>query len=267
MSIQVLNGYKIKKISSLKKLNKSLESIRKEINEVYYQEYHKEVAKLISSILDMKAIGYDKDVIRERLLKTYQIKIKNDISLDELILFLTKKEFSNNQGIKNHFNFSCKLSLYILDDSALLRIVTSKPTLLVNIGFEDSDWIRHPGNLLDVVPWDYDSRENQPNPIKLKEWKERASDWEYALNNLKPLKMRVNDVIVDYDKKIVLGIVNEAFKKRCEVIAEDRIHSAEDMYKDMPKYRVQEEIRKAYTEMYVALKQSYTEEDLKNIII
>ena len=43
MSIQINNGYKIKRVSSLKKLKKELDSIGEEINKLYYEEYHKEM--------------------------------------------------------------------------------------------------------------------------------------------------------------------------------------------------------------------------------
>lgn len=267
MVIQINNGYKIKKVSSLKKFKKAIDSIRKEIDKIYYEEYHKEVSILVASILDMKNIGYSDELIREKIFQKYNFRIKNNISVNELILLITKKEFSNNKDLNSHFDFACNLSLYIMDDYILLRIATNKSKLLTGIGYEDTDWIEYSGNLEEVIPWGYDSEDEHPMTISSKEWNERHKDWQYAISNVKPLKIRLNDVIVDYNKQLVLDIINNNFRRRCEDIAEDMIDLKKEDYKNIPKYKVQEEIRRVYTELYISLNNIYTIEDLEKTII
>lgn len=264
MSIQINNGYKIKRVSSLKKLKKELDSIGEEINKLYYEEYHKEISILISFILDMKATGYTKELIREKILENYNFKIKEDISLNELVLLMTKREFSNKQKTNFHFDFACNLSLYILNDYVLIRLSTNKPKLLDGIGYEDTDWVKHSGNLKNLLPWGYDSEDEEPTTISSKEWKERGNDWKYALENIKPLKIRLNDIILNYNKELVLNIINNNFGKRCENIAEDVINLKQEKYENLHRY---EEIRKTYTELYTSLKHIHTIDELENIII
>ena len=260
MNINITNGYKLKKVSSLKKFNEELILIKDEINKKYYEEYHKELALFIGLILDMKRLNFSTDKIRDILYKIYHIKLKESIALDDLVEYITRKEFTSNNFKLNHFHYACKISVYIVKDNVLLRIVTDKPNILSSIGYEDTDWIKHNGNLPELIPWGFDSEDELPTTLSTKEWNERRMDWEIALKE-KPLKIRINDFIDKYDKNLVLKMINDNFKERCKnltnAILIDKGININKMNFDDEYFK-----RKTYTEIYRSLKDFFTINDL-----